>query len=311
MKYMTQNGVCCSAFSLGTVQLGLAYGINNIAGKPSREAAFQILDAAVDVGVNNLDTASGYGDSEEVIGAWLKTCPEDKQPMVTTKIMKLDFSSDEALKASVRQKIEESKQRLGLTTIPMLMLHHAQDYTQNPGAVMAALQEAKDSGAVDKIGISLYAEDDIPLIAAAGFDAVQLPLNIFDWRLIENGSLHALAAAGMQVFVRSVFLQGMVFKNPATLPDGMQIYRPALEKFRGLCEGYQMEPAVLAASFVLSLPGVTSLVLGCEQEDQVRMNAALMDRCVTLTQAQLEEARQAFEDVVPSMLDPRTWPGHC
>ena len=61
-----------SKFTLGTVQLGLDYGMANAVGKPSEEQAFGILDAAFEAGVNSLDTAVAYGTSEEVIGHYLK-----------------------------------------------------------------------------------------------------------------------------------------------------------------------------------------------------------------------------------------------
>ena len=101
--------------SLGTVQLGLNYGISNTGGKPSLETAFNILDGAMKNGINTLDTAAGYGDSEEVIGKWLKTKPESEHPFIVTKIYELDHSSLNALRNSVREKMEESKKRLGIS----------------------------------------------------------------------------------------------------------------------------------------------------------------------------------------------------
>ena len=71
MKYVQAKGLNLSAFALGTVQLGLTYGLGEHAEKPTEEAAFAILDRAVELGVNTLDTANNYGDSEAVIGRWL------------------------------------------------------------------------------------------------------------------------------------------------------------------------------------------------------------------------------------------------
>ena len=75
MKTVNIKGLDISALSLGTVQLGLSYGINNADGKPSQETANAILNAALEGGINTLDTAGAYGDSEVVIGNWLKTIP--------------------------------------------------------------------------------------------------------------------------------------------------------------------------------------------------------------------------------------------
>ena len=68
MKYNETKGVSISELSLGTVQLGVSYGINNQSGKPDRTQAFGILDTALTNGISALDTAAAYGDSEQVIG---------------------------------------------------------------------------------------------------------------------------------------------------------------------------------------------------------------------------------------------------
>ena len=79
MKYNETKGVSISELSLGTVQLGVSYGINNQSGKPDRTQAFGILDTALTNGISALDTAAAYGDSEQVIGQWLQTIPEEKR----------------------------------------------------------------------------------------------------------------------------------------------------------------------------------------------------------------------------------------
>ena len=67
MKYLTIKNHNISRFSLGTVQLGMDYGIGDDKAKPSAEKAFSILDRAMEHGINNLDTANNYGDSEQTI----------------------------------------------------------------------------------------------------------------------------------------------------------------------------------------------------------------------------------------------------
>ena len=296
-----------SALSLGTVQLGINYGINNDGGKPDRAAAMKILDCALEAGVNALDTAAAYGDSEEVIGQWLKTVPPERQPLITTKLKHLDHSSLENLRADVRRQVENCKERLGLKTIPVLMLHSFEEYDEDRENVTIVFNELKASGDIRFSGISAYAHHDYGVIAESGFDAVQIPLNIFDWRQDENGGLEKLRKSGMMIFVRSVYLQGLVFKDPAKLSPEMEFCRETLEKFRMLCEKYSMTPAQLAISFALSVPGVLSLVLGCEKVEQVQQNAQLLDSCVTLTQEQMQEIKALFKDTDDHVLNPGTW----
>ncbi len=308
MKVNTVKGLDITVLSLGTVQLGMDYGIHNANGKPSLETSFRILDAAMAAGINTLDTAAGYGNSEEVIGAWLKTIPEDQRPFIVTKAAKLDHSSLDALRADLKERVKTSRERLGLSQLPLLMLHNCEDYLCDKENVKLVFEELKASGDILYSGISAYSNHDYGELAASGFDAVQIPVNIFDWGQIENGGLQKLKDSGMMIFVRSVYLQGLVFQDPETLPAHMAFCKETLVKFRTLCDKYQLSPAVLALSYVLSLPGVTSLVLGSETVEQVQQNAQLLNTTVTLSPAQMAEIRENFLNTDIKVLNPGLWP---
>lgn len=308
MKTVNIKGLDISVLSLGTVQLGLSYGINNAEGKPSQESANGILNAALDGGINTLDTAGAYGDSEVVIGNWLKTVDPAKRPFIVTKAAGLDHSSLENLRKDLFGRVKSSKERLGVEQLDMLMLHHFDDYMCDKENVHKVMHELKASGEVRFIGASAYSHHDYGEIADTGFDATQIPINLFDWKQIENGGLKKLEQSGMMVFVRSVYLQGLVFQKPESLAPHMEFARPTLEKFRFLCNQYQLSPAALALSYALSLPGVTSLVLGSEKAEQVRQNLALMEQAVDLSAEQMAQIRELFLDTPEQVLNPGLWP---
>lgn len=310
MKTSIVKGIPISALSLGTVQLGVNYGINNDAGKPDRTVAFQILDKALEEGITALDTAAGYGDSEEIIGEWLKTVDPAKRPFVMTKLphTAMGHKDLDTLRKAVREGVEASKARLGLEQIPLLMLHNMDDYNGNEDNVTKVFEELKANGDILYSGISAYSHHDYAKLADSGFDATQIPMNIFDWCQIENGGIEKLEKSGMMVFVRSVYMQGLVFKDPENPGAGMEFAVPTLRKFRNLCEKFGLEPATLAMSFVLSLPGVHSLVLGSEKVVQVEQNAALLNKVVQLTDEQIAEIRENFIDTPKQVLYPSLWP---
>ena len=308
MKVNTVKGLDITVLSLGTVQLGMDYGIHNANGKPSLETSFRILDAAMAAGINTLDTAAGYGNSEEVIGAWLKTVPAENRPFIVTKAAKLDHSSLDALRADLKERVKTSRERLGLSQLPLLMLHNCEDYLCDKENVKLIFEELKASGDILYSGISAYSNHDYGELAASGFDAVQIPVNIFDWGQIENGGLQKLKDSGMMIFVRSVYMQGLVFQDPETLPAHMAFCKETLVKFRTLCDKYQLSPAVLALSYALTLPGVTSLVLGSETVEQVQQNAQLLNATVTLSPAQMAEIRENFLNTDIKVLNPGLWP---
>ena len=294
-------------FSLGTVQLGMDYGLGEHTAKPSKEYAFSILDEAINKGVNMLDTANNYGDSERVIGEWLKTVDDSKKPMIVTKIGPFDHSSTEALKKDIYEQTEKCLKTLDVDQIDILMVHNYDDYEKNPEIVKSVFEDIKRSGKTRFTGISVYSRHDYFNVAKSGFDAVQIPLNIFDWTQIDNGGIKALADAGMMIFTRSVFLQGLVFLAPKDIDPRMDFCVPYVERFLAFCDEFKLSPSVLAMSFALSVPGVASLVLGCQTLEQLDDNCEMIDSVRILTNDEMRKIHEAFSDIDPRVIDPRRW----
>jgi len=307
MKYIENKGVRLSVFSLGTVQLGMDYGICGKTDKPTEEYAHGMLDAAICHGVNNFDTANNYGDSERVIGSWLKKIPKEKRPIIVTKIGPFDHASDETLKADIYAQTERCLETLGVDVIDVLMVHNFEDYMKNPAIVSECFASLKRKGIIRLSALSAYSYHDYGLIASSGFDAVQIPLNIFDLARIEDGGIKKIADAGMMIFVRSVFLQGLVFLTPKNLDPRMSFAATYLEKFGKLADEFGMTPDVLAASFVLSVNGVATIVLGCQTVEQIISNANLIDKVRKLSDGEMSMIRDAFLNIDPRVINPRLW----
>lgn len=309
MKYVQAKGLDLSAFALGTVQLGIEYGLGEHSAKPTEEAAFAILDKAVDLGVNTLDTANNYGESEAVIGRWLtkRRAEGKKLPYIVTKVGPLNHGSYDALRDDVMYQLEGCMKRLCIDKLDIFMLHSFEDYDQDRDALQKIFAEIKSQGLYDYSAISAYSRHDYGVIAESGFDATQIPINVFDWGQIENGGIQKLADSGMMIFTRSVFLQGLVFHTPEDLDPRMDFCFPYLKRFIELYKEFELSPAALALSFVLSLPGVTQAVMGCDTADQVESNCKLFDQTVTLTQDQLDKLHDAFHGIDPRVINPGTW----
>ncbi len=310
MKYTEKRGLKLSVFQLGTVQLGMDYGIGEHTEKPEKEYAYSLLDRAINAGVNILDTANNYGASEAVIGEWLRGVDEAKRPLIVTKIGPFDHGSVESLRKDIFSQTKKCLETLGVEAIDILMVHSVEDYEMDPEIVRAAFFEMKERGIIRYTAISAYSNNDYRVIANSGFDAVQIPINVFDQSQVESGGIQALADAGMMIFARSVFLQGLVFLTPETLDSRMKFAQPYLEKFVSLCNEFNMTPAVLAASFVLSLPGITSLVLGCQTTEQLEQNAEMLEKTRSLTSAEMAKLRSAFSGIDPRVINPRLWFNH-
>jgi aryl-alcohol dehydrogenase-like predicted oxidoreductase len=190
---------------LGTVQFGMDYGISNARGKIPTEEVFEILRKAREYGIEILDTASEYGSSEQVIGEFIhQTNAEFK---IVSKFARANFGS-----------IDESLKKLNVKSLYACLVHHFDDFAEDP-ALWDNLCADKKNGKIAKIGFSLYYPSELNRLFADGvkFDIVQVPYNVFDRRF--EGYFRKLKDLGIEIHVRSVFLQGLFFKKPEDL-DG-------------------------------------------------------------------------------------------
>lgn len=303
MNYTKIKDLKFSKLTLGTVQLGMDYGIANKSGKPGIDKAFEILKVAVNNGVNSFDTASLYGNSEEVLGQFFtselyrtialknqnsfleNTSEESNQPLLTTKfkIMPEDnltsgSITDADIEKQIYQWVEHSLEKLMIKKIPIYMLHNAKDMTQYGKIVPETLRKLKEEGLIDKAGVSVYHPDEVEeMLKDDLYEAVQLPMNLFDQRMISRGIMQKLKNKNIIVFVRSVFLQGLFFLNPEKLPRKVEIAREPLLLLRKLSEEESMSIAQLAIAYIRDMEGVSSLVLGVETPEQITENIQLMD----------------------------------
>lgn len=307
------KGDMLSVFSLGTAQLGMPHGFASKGEMILEEKAFQILDKAVALGVNNIDTANNYGTSETVIGHWLEKRKREGEalPWISTKIGPLKHGSFDILRDDVLRQVEDCRRKLGVETIECLMLHEFDDYSADPDALQKIFQELKAEKLCHRSAISVCSHNDYNMIANSGFDAAQIPLNVFDWRQIENGGIDCLKNAGVMIFAHSVFLQGFVFQKPSSLDPRMDFCKPVLKKYLNICKEFRMTPGGLALSFVFSIPGVETVVLGCDNVKQVAANCSLIEQVVHLTPAHLSILHEAFKDTEQRVINPGMWYDHA
>jgi aryl-alcohol dehydrogenase-like predicted oxidoreductase len=264
-----------SLLVLGTAQLGGAYGIANSSGAPSQDAAVAMVEAALEGGIDTFDTASGYGASEDVLGRALATLGVAEDVHVVTKVLAMapEVVADESLaRAAIEASLEHSRERLGLTTLSTVLFHREED-----AAHLSALAELRRAGWCQNIGVSV---GNFPGLASElartpEVDAVQVPLNVFDRRHLEGGTLAAAQHAGVTVYVRSVFLQGLVLMPEERIHPLLRDIIPTRRAVHALAAEAGLSPAEFAVRYVLAQPGDVRLVLGAETVEQVRANVAL------------------------------------
>lgn len=258
---------------LGAVQFGLDYGVSNQAGQTPEPEVRRILDLAAGSGVRVLDTAAAYGESEAVLGRCL---PREAGFRVVTKTAPLREARGTALAPGlVREGFARSLERLGLPAVDGLLAHHAADLLGPGGeAVWAVLEDFRARGLATKIGLSVYEGAQIDAaLARFDIDLVQVPVNVLDQRLISGGQLGRLHERGVEVHVRSVFLQGLLLLDPAATPAYFAPVRPRLAAWRAALEARGLTPARGALAFARSLDADVVLV-GVEDAAQLAANIA-------------------------------------
>lgn len=282
--------------ALGTAQFGLAYGINNTQGRPTDETVAAVLAAARTAGLTLLDTAAAYGDSEARLGQWLGHSSGEFD--VVTKV-------GAAAPAAVLAAVLASLERLQQPAVYGLLFHDFGAVQQQPAA-WQGLQAARAAGLARRIGISLYHPWQAEWLLDRGWDLnlVQLPYNVLDQRFAEL--LPVLAARGVEVHVRSAFLQGLLLRPLATFPAYFEALRPRLMRLRELATeaGLPLEAALLL--FAATAPGVARVVIGVDSAADLQANVAA-DQYLPAFGA-LRPALAALAETDEALLLPYRWP---
>ncbi len=279
MKYTKVAGIPVSIMSLGTVQLGMDYGIANAGGQPDLAQSFSMLGAALDGGVSSLDTARAYGDAEEVLGAFLREYT-GKVPFLTTKVPRFDLDGDGEIEKYIVESVETSLEKLGVSKVNCVMLHHPTNLYKQGDVTAKCMEGLICRGYTDLVGASVYTGEEVEeMLRYPVYTATQVPMSVFDQRLIVSGAIAKLEKRKVATFVRSVFLQGIFFLDPDKITDPalLEYAKPKIRQLRTFAEEESMSIAQMAIAFMRDVPGITSLVLGADTKDQVAANLTYID----------------------------------
>lgn len=251
--------------TLGTVQFGLPYGINNSSGIPLDVEIKKIFLVARNAGIKYLDTAINYGNAEEKIGSL-----SGGGFNVITKLPA--FPENTGYTDSwLNQTIDESLVHLNSKKIYGLLLHRPLQLLEKCGAhFYNGLQQLKENNKVQHIGISIYEPSELDkLIGKFDFDIVQAPFNIFDRRLIETGWMEGLSRRGIQIHVRSVFLQGLLLVLPSKRLSKFKRWAALWSDYDHWIEQSGLSPLEACIRFALSFPEISNVIIGVDHAEHL------------------------------------------
>ena len=286
---------------LGTVQFGLSYGINNNEGKTSSEECNKIFLFAKNNNILFVDTAYGYGDAHSVIG-------QNKSNLKNSKIITklsitdndyIDSNDINLLKNAFKTSLVEMKRK----DIYAFLFHNEKDLFK-PGieGVIQQLNSLKSLGTIQKIGVSIYDIELIDKIIDLGFiDIVQVPLNIFDQRLIYSGKLEKLNNCGIEIHSRSVFLQGLLLQNPSDIDKFFHPIKNKLIQLRIEANKRNLTIIELLFGFMKGVSFIDVAIIGVNNASQLKQ--ILNSLGPTINSAELLHLSVEDENI----LNPSNW----
>ena len=254
---------------IGTAQFGMPYGIANKSGQPGTDEVLSIVRLASEYDIWLYDTAQAYGNSETLLGkAFSKLKVNDRVHCITKLHPELKSENTTAL-------IESVKQSMGRLQVSQLwgLLAHRLSQVKNPGAVKT-VEQLKSQGLVQFWGVSLYdPKDALSLVTDDTVDIIQVPFNILDRRLLDCGFFEAAREYDKKVFLRSIFLQGLLFLDSKDLYEkGMEWAQPNLDDLQKRIRALKMPVESFAMQAVSTVVPDGVMIMGIEKASQLEKN---------------------------------------
>ena len=248
--------------AIGTVQFGLDYGIANRYGRVNVYEISVILDMAWENGVDTLDTAKAYGASEELIGTYLKQRPEWTWNIIT----KLSDGENDIV-AQIQDSIDK------LTILPSVVLAHSAELF---------MADEFQKRLANKAGVSIYTEDEINQVMQSTLkpDVIQLPMNMLDTRLYRRGILEHLNEKGIEIHVRSAFLQGLFYLPESELINRFSDVVPFLEQLKSIAAGAGLTLSELSLMWLVKIEEVSKVVIGVDGAAQLKTHLETLKKKV-------------------------------
>jgi aryl-alcohol dehydrogenase-like predicted oxidoreductase len=253
---------------LGTVQLGMSYGINKSSGKPALNESVEILKTAWEHGIRVLDTADAYGEAQVIIGRY---------HLGSHHKFKVNSKFKNGLLSPAKQ-LDKILEEVQINELNIFFYHDFNDFV-NRRDLLPKLLKLKECGRIKQIGVSVYEKSEMEsVINEPLVDAIQLPFNLFD-NINERGVLLAKAKEkGKLTQVRSIFLQGLFFKSPDSLPVKLLPLRPYLVRINEISRESNLSVEEIAIAYAIQQPLIDEIIIGVETVEQLKQNLELFTK---------------------------------
>ena len=262
-----------------------------------------LLNSALDAGLNVIDTAECYENSEELIGKAIGN-RRDQFHLFTKCGHPRGVGSEDWSPSSILESVERSLRRLQTDRLDLIQLHSCSEAVLRKGDAIAALQTAREKGLTRYIG---YSGDSVAAkfaVESGVFDTLQTSINIADQEALE---LTVPLALERQM--------GVIAKRPLANVAWKTGHKPIepyhhtyWDRLRKLAYDFTrpdtLEKSIsLALRFTLSAPGVHTAIVGTTKPERWQENAELL-KAGPLKENEFQSIRERWDDIAPA-----TWIG--
>jgi aryl-alcohol dehydrogenase-like predicted oxidoreductase len=314
MKYQPKYDPMPSPMTLGGVQFGLDYGITNTTGRVPEDESISIIKHAISEGIEYIDTAAAYGESEKIIGRALAgSCSE--RVKVITKLFpfnekELDEKYNTYVSMLVRNCFLQSCVNLKTDHIDTFMLHRAQQL--NNINIFSELEKLKEEGLINHIGVSVQNPLELDFVLRnQNISIIQMPYNILDYRWEEMIDLikSEKEIRNLTIHVRSVLLQGLLCSedNSSWLIAGIENHNDIINWLKAKFKQHEKKSiADLCVGYVNSQEWVDTVVIGVDSKKNLISNLKSISMPLMSNEA-LNDLKSSRPFVKEEHLNPANW----
>ncbi|WP_174615538.1 aldo/keto reductase [Virgibacillus ihumii] len=246
---------------IGTAQFGMDYGVTNRHGRTTKDEVVKILRYCRQHNIHTIDTAASYGESEEIVGELIT----DSFFSIYSKTPYLNTGTITNRELNLVDKtFRQTLNKFKVNHIKGIFVHNANDLlVKNSNRLFQLLMDWKNTGLIKKIGVSVYDENQInKLMGNYDIDVFQIPINIYDQRLIHSNILNKMKRRNIEIHARSIFLQGVLLSSSEALPGNLKSLEPVHQKLESFLYHHGLTKLEGALKFISQIKQLDSMVVG-------------------------------------------------
>lgn len=264
MKKFTKN---IGKITLGSAQFGMSYGITNKLGKVSKKEIQNILRYSKLIGINSIDTAQAYSNSESILGNI-----GIKKFLISTKLLSFTRKKRLTIEDQINKTIESSLKKLKIEKLDTVFIHDPKELKSKKGdSILNALFKLKSKKLINQIGASLYTIKDLNYLTSEfNLDKIQFPYNVFDQRLKQHRYFEKLKKKKILIETRSIFLQGLLLENRKNTMKNFSSWKKDWNKWDIFLSKNNISPITACLDFVLKEKYINKILVGVQTTNQLK-----------------------------------------